>query len=159
MKITKPPTEVYRTSFTRFYTYIVTHKKIVVKTLYFSLICESVGITRLLIFYNFVTILLLGFLYVFRRYGYTIYISYSAFIFTLSMYTDLGLLFSCLGVVLGMCLGTRWENIVSSFLLAPPTHTTHTYTHIKWCVVFRYPGGGNVLLTCVCALAEGVHKR
>lgn len=88
MKITKPPTEVYRTSFTRFYTYIVTHKKIVVKTLYFSLICESVGITRLLIFYNFVTILLLGFLYVFRRYGYTIYISYSAFIFTLSMYTD-----------------------------------------------------------------------
>lgn len=88
MKITKPPTEVYRTSFTRFYTYIVTHKKIVVKTLYFLLICESVEITRLLIFYNFVTILLLGFLYVFRRYGYTIYISYSAFIFTLSMYTD-----------------------------------------------------------------------
>lgn len=135
MKITKPPTEVYRTSFTRFYTYIVTHKKIVVKTLYFSLICESVGITRLLIFYNFVTILLLGFCIVFRRYGYTIYISYSAFvilvfvtfytsIYTLSMYTDLGLLFSCLGVV----LGTRWERSIPSIDLLPPTHNTHIHT-------------------------------
>lgn len=74
MKITKPPTEVYRTSFTRFYTYIVTHKKNVVKTLYFSLICESVGITRLLIFYNFVTILLLGFFMLFGVYIHVIYV-------------------------------------------------------------------------------------
>ena len=58
VKITKPPTEVYRTFTTRIYTYIVNHKKIVVKPLYFLLICESVENTTLLKSYNFVTILL-----------------------------------------------------------------------------------------------------
>lgn len=138
MKITKPPTEVYRTSFTRFYTYIVTHKKIVVKTLYFSLICESVGITRLLIFYNFVTILLLGFLYVIRR-------LYSRY---LCILIRGGVFF-----VWGSCWECVWEGekICALLLLAPPTHTTHTYTHIFWCVVFRALGVVTHLVKCVCS--------
>lgn len=105
-------------------------------------------------------------MYSFSAFGYTIYISNSAFIllvfvtfytpiYTLSMYTDLGLLFSCLGVV----LGTRWENNVSSILLAPPTHTTHTYTH-KYGASFSVTLGVVIhVVKCVCALAEGVHKR
>ena len=80
VKITKPPTEVYRTFTTRIYTYIVTYKKIVVKPLYFSLICESVENTTLLKSYNFVTILLQ---FVFRSF----FGSYTP-IYTLSMYTD-----------------------------------------------------------------------
>lgn len=46
-------------------------------------------------------------------------------IYTLSMYTDEGLLFSRMGVL----LGTRWERSMFSFDTLPPTHTTHTYTH------------------------------
>ena len=48
------------------------------------------------------------------------------FIYTLSMYTDLGLLFSRMGVL----LGTRWKRSIPSFDLLPPTHTTHTYTPV-----------------------------
>lgn len=143
MKITKPPTEVYRTSFTRFYTYIVTHKKIVVKTLYFSLICESVGITRLLIFYNFVTILLLGFLYVIRR----LYSRYLCILIRDSCF----LAWECVGECVGKEVFLR--------LTYYHPHTQHTHTHYKMVRRFPCPGGGITLVRCVCALAEGVHKR
>lgn len=71
VKITKPPTEVYRTFTTRIYTYIVTYKKIVVKPLYFLLICESVENTTFLKSYSFVTILLQ---FVFRSFSAAIHL-------------------------------------------------------------------------------------
>lgn len=62
--------------------------------------------------------------------------------------------FSWVGVY-GNLLGTHWENIVPSIDLTPPTHTTHTtYTYIG-ASLSVYLG----VVKCVCALAEGVHKR
>ena len=37
-------------------------------------------------------------------------------------------------------------------------HTQHTHTHSILVRRFPLPGGGNIVQTCVCALAEGVHK-
>ena len=117
VKITKPPTEVYRTFTTRIYTYIVTYKKILVKPLYFLLICESVENTTLLKSYNFVTILLQ---FIFR--------SFSAVI---HLYTR------CLCILIRggvfFVWGSRWVSLGLAgkgvFLRSTYYHTTHTYTH------------------------------
>ena len=119
VKITKPPTEVYRTFTTRIYTYIVTYKKIVVKPLYFLLICESVENTTLLKSYSFVTILLQ---FVFRSFSAVIhlYTRYLCILIGDSVFRAWG---SCWEL-----LGARWERSMFSIDLTPPTHTTHTYT-------------------------------
>ena len=139
MKITKPPTEVYRTFTTRIYTYIVTYKKIVVKPLYFLLICESVENTTFLKSYNFVTILLQ---FVFQSFSAVIHL------YTRCLCILIG--DSCF-LVWGSCwelLETRWERSMFSIDLTlccrltyyhPHTHNTHIHTYI-WCVVFRYLG-------------------
>ena len=60
---------------------------------------------------------------------------------------------------MGVVLGARWEK-KCSFGSPSTTHTHNTHIHtLNMVRRFPYPGGGNVLLTCVCALAEGVHKR
>ena len=96
MKITKPPTEVYRTFTTRIYTYIVTYKKIVVKPLYFYLICESVENTTFLKNYNFVTILLQ---FVFRSFSAVIhlYTRYLCILIRDSVFRAWGLVGNSLG--------------------------------------------------------------
>ena len=88
--------------------------------MFFSLICESVENTHLLIFYNFVTILLLGILHLYTRYLCLLIrdvFRYSVF----RAWGGVGYLIGNVGNLFFMCC---W------FDTLPPTHTTHTYTHI-----------------------------
>ena len=104
MKITKPPTEVYRTFTTRIYTYIVTYKKIVVKPLYFSAFCETVGNTSFLKSYNFVTILLQP-LHPSPSY----------------LFSDLGEVFFCPGGTVGGTPGEKLSSLIDT--TSPPKKT------------------------------------
>ena len=53
------------------------------------------------------------------------------------------------GFVYGYLLGTHWENNVLSIDLTPPTHTTHTYTHIFGASFSVTWGGYKVQSVCV----------
>lgn len=138
VKITKPPTEVYRTFTTRIYTYIVTYKKILVKPLYFLLICESVENTTLLKSYNFVTILLQ---FIFR--------SFSAVI---HLYTR------CLCILIRggvfFVWGSRWVSLGKecSFVRPTTTHTHNTHIHTIFGASFSVAlGVVTSAEVCVCS--------
>ena len=139
VKITKPPTEVYRTFTTRIYTYIVTYKNFVVKPLYFLLICESVENTTLLKSYNFVTILLQ---FVFR--------SFSAVIHLYTRCLCILIRDSCF-LVWGSCWELVGKEVCCRLTYYHP-HTQHTHTHINMVRRFPLPWGWyNVHQVCVCS--------